>query len=35
MSIPARIPEQVSASVPARRSVLRGTASDPNGFPRP
>jgi hypothetical protein len=32
MSTPARVPEQVSASVPERRSFLRGTASDPNDF---
>jgi hypothetical protein len=30
MPIPARVPEQVSASVPERRSSLRGT--DPNDF---
>ena len=32
MPTPARVPEQVSASVPERRSFLRGTASDPNDF---
>src|SRR5271156_4119456 len=32
MSTPARVPEQVSASVPERRSFLRGTASGPNDF---
>ena len=32
MPIPARVPEQVSASVPERRSFLRRTASDPNDF---
>jgi hypothetical protein len=32
MPIPVRVPEQVSASVPERRSYLRGTASDPNDF---
>ena len=32
MSIPARVPEQVSASVSERRSFLRGTASYPNDF---
>jgi hypothetical protein len=32
MSTPARLLEQVSASVPERRSFLRGTASDPNDF---
>jgi hypothetical protein len=32
MSTPTRVPEQVSASVPERRSFLRGTASDPNDF---
>ena len=32
MSTPARVPEQVSASVPERRSFLRRTASDPNDF---
>jgi hypothetical protein len=30
MSTPARVPEQVSSSVPERRSFLRGKASDPN-----
>jgi hypothetical protein len=32
MPIPARVPEQVSASVPERRSFLRRTALDPNDF---
>jgi hypothetical protein len=32
MSTPTRVPEQVSASVPERRSFLRGMASDPNDF---
>jgi hypothetical protein len=32
MSTPACLPEQVSASVPERRSFLRGMASDPNDF---
>jgi hypothetical protein len=32
MPIPARVPEQVSSSVPERRSFLSGTASDPNDF---
>jgi hypothetical protein len=32
MSTPARVPEQLSASVSERRSFLRGTASYPNDF---
>jgi hypothetical protein len=32
MSTPARVHEQVSASVPERLSFLRGTSSDPNDF---
>jgi hypothetical protein len=32
MSTRARVPEQVSASVPERLSFLRGTTSDPNDF---
>jgi hypothetical protein len=32
MSTPARVPEQVSASVSEGRSFLRGTASYPNDF---